>query len=78
MIFREIFEERFVDSIFPQFKSTISRENWILAINDDSGMFSGVEFNPFDADAYDVNKIVESTGKCTWLFSTAQIREIFK
>ena len=48
MIFREIFQEKIVDSIFPQSKSTISRENWIMAINDDSEIFPGVEFNLFN------------------------------
>lgn len=46
-LFRDVFEDKFVDSIFPQYKSTISRENWIIALDDEGGMFAGMNFNPW-------------------------------
>jgi hypothetical protein len=77
-VFTIVFEEGVVDNIFPEYKSTISRENWIMALNDEKGMFAGMNLNPFAEGGMDFSVASGLIGTCSWLFSPAKIRELFR
>lgn len=64
-IFENIYEQEFIDLIFEDFKSLITRENFIEAIKP-KDMFD--HFNVIDE---------KHQGTATWLFTPAKIREIF-
>ena len=82
-ILQDIYEKEFIENIFNEFDSTITRKNFIMAIEAQGGLLEGVEFdidlNPFDGDGFDMG--MHKTGKsssCKWLFRPSQIRLIFK
>ena len=46
-IFQDIYEEQFIDVIFPAFRGTVTRKAFMKAVNQPS-MFGNVVLNPLD------------------------------
>ena len=49
---QEIYETEFIDKIFEDFSSTITRENFVRAVDPKIGIFEGlhVNLNPFGGE----------------------------
>ena len=49
-----------------------------MALNDEGGLFAGMNFNPFAEGGMDFSVASGLIGTCSWLFSPAKIRELFR
>ena len=63
----DIYEQNFIDNIFLDHQSTITREHFIMAL---TNLGHHLHFHPFGG--YD------KEGEAAWLFNPNKIREIFK
>lgn len=74
IIIQEIYEDEFIDKIFEDYVTTISRDKFIRAISADNSYLSDLDLNPFDG----IHLPSGRKGECTWLFQPSKIRSIFK
>ena len=73
-----IYEENIIDKIFLDYQSTISREDFIMALTFTAplAVMFGMEMPELDLNPFDHE--YEKEGECAWIFNPNEVREIFR